>query len=986
MNISQSLDSISVLENPQIQKPAFPIRIWKKISDTLRGFWRSFQFWKRPMIRLTDKQIKLIDTLKGQPSRYPLSPSKRIATIQHVLPHSHPNNIDPTVTSNQKFDNSLQQMRAVMKDGAGVISDALFNTFMKQDIEDFQKSAKEIPEHLSFIANLAVQLGNKASKPLFRKLQGHRSSLIDPYLKSLKKSLLKTADLSALRQKIEIDLDHRITNMNPPVIFPAGQHLALYSTAILNELFRHHGENESIDIDGQFVNNPNFQSHSPSDSNIIDLVFENTASLLVENKITQLINLLDATFHGDLPGIIQRSLKLNSQKVTDILSCRMAELMTNMEYKPTFDKLAFAIHKHIEKYVSAEQTVDDLIQKAKTPPKGTTPDELQKLQQCRNDLQAMGESNYKQAKILQDFSQDSESCHPLVRQMIPLETQDRSKLEEIDFNAKADELIELFLPSKKEMVNGKLEEIDGLTSIWRQLIMPEEFNVLLAYAKDLFSELIPPEIETPLKALKAPIYKSIESMAITIAYEQIKPHLVDLMRLAYNQIVDPELFKEIIATEVLPSIHESMIPVYEKLLIEENMEKMRVLFTDLCVFSESKERDRQLQTLETITQTLYNLSNEQSKQFKIAPVSYAQFKEAVQPDLKDMQRVFLLYRENEIKENQELIQKLNGILLIKTKAACTVYSNGAKRPDSDARKILSTLAGDVTLVLGDIHLDKKKLILDAIKEKKSLLTASIKLNGAQIHDDAAAAKIYEAILIEVRNKLHGYSTGLASTEQLIKQYNEIPKVPAEAPFYSDLVMNTVFGVGKFQIGVLPSWVVNSGVVQNSLKNKIQEAILGLLGPMRNSHDELISLMTQKLATIFSDPIKIQALLTKITAPKPTPEEVNQTFKKNVGIIATLANDIICKGIDVEFSSLSPIRPIAKAAVGGEEKIYQLITTIFQKMTENRMVNANLVLQSQKIAFSALNEVNDRISKQQGLDRVKQAGEITNSLTNSFVLI
>lgn len=131
-----------------------------------------------------------------------------------------------------KFDDTLENGRAVIRDVSLLTLDIIHENSFEPMIESIQQMAPSIPPLVKSVAKLIIEMGDKAAKPLFKKLAERKTEVIDPAIHAILKTLIKI-DSNNLRS----DLFKHLQGQMEGVVLPAGQKPLHYIKPIMKRLF-----------------------------------------------------------------------------------------------------------------------------------------------------------------------------------------------------------------------------------------------------------------------------------------------------------------------------------------------------------------------------------------------------------------------------------------------------------------------------------------------------------------------------------------------------------------------------------------------------------------------------------------------------------------------------------------------------------------------------------------------------------------------------
>jgi hypothetical protein len=118
------------------------------------------------------------------------------------------------VSPYKSFDPQLEEFRAFFRDFSTLLADSLHEKYLASGVESVQQSAPAFPALIKWAASLLVEVGDKASKPLFRSFAQQKAQVIDPALKMIFNTLLK--DHLQIRSSVSRHLEEYLKTVTLP--------------------------------------------------------------------------------------------------------------------------------------------------------------------------------------------------------------------------------------------------------------------------------------------------------------------------------------------------------------------------------------------------------------------------------------------------------------------------------------------------------------------------------------------------------------------------------------------------------------------------------------------------------------------------------------------------------------------------------------------------------------------------------------------------
>lgn len=649
------------------------LSFWSKIGQFVSHLFSSLCFWSQKKASLSEHQISLIENVKkdfAKPGKKTLG-ERKVQDIQ--LSDIERDSIPP-----KKFDPSLENMRDFLHDFVGVVIQSSYEKYLEEALHSLQETAQGAPEGLKALAKWVISL-EKTSKPLFAKLKEKK---VDEFISALQHLLnfLKQGDAKALKEQMEKELAKRLsvkdapknstqsTNLlfawlfktNPSAPVDPKKHIEQCSDAVLYWLLETN-QSESLET---ILEKKGINTSSDETKELIQVIFETSIYILVENKINQCTQKINETIQDKLPDIVQATLQKNALKLTDILSARLAELISNLgneKYKDTFDGIVEKVNNQAAGYALAKKKSKEplkehkrLIREAqkivtiqpRTPQEAET---IAKYQEYLDNVQRLGGyKGIKERTILQQFAQLEESvCHKTTQNivnddLISSDTEEARKgKERLLFEEMADNIIELMFPSKNVRVQNKIQKVDGFVSLVQEIEFPEELASLLKEADGICRAILTPDsykqTENGAKAIK----EFVEVVAPPFAKQIAREKIAYAIQTVFNMLSKPEQLNELVVENVLPSLKENMVETFTRQIFATKTHEIAPLFSDLVNSFEKKENP-----YAEIQKRLYDLLKKECKEFSIeSEISKDKFDNLITPFIQEIEKTLRVVKQ-----------------------------------------------------------------------------------------------------------------------------------------------------------------------------------------------------------------------------------------------------------------------------------------------------------------------------------------------------
>lgn len=534
-----------------------------RICRCIVRFFRALFCCCRPNLRLSDREKKLLATYVKYRT-LPHHKKKAVAsTDQHLEPvkeeEETPQSIEP---SRKRAQGSAARQHVVQfaRDYTNIFADVIYEKEISPLTKQFKSSVSSVSTHIkSFFSTFAPAIG-KGTQLIFDLTQHRRRSALNPSLRTLLKWLLKDQDLGQL-QKAIID---RLASQN---IAPSqGKDIEEYVEPVIKWLTSFEKNPEGPQMPFAEVLNPH-----DFDSEVSETIQGTIFTLLMDAKIEAVIVNINDVLQDRLSEIVQVMISNNTAIITEFLAHRIIDLLEKVSFKDNVDKIIELFKNQVNDMLTAEKTSNEVFSKTKqmiekASKTGSLPADLSVV---AGDIKALGEEECKRKLLFAAYSEQP-SCHKRLRQYIsqlrhqPIDLAKFDKiLKRSFFPDLASTIVELILPGEKRTLsNGTVQQVDGITLLWEQIVLPDEFKELIEQMKEATKEIFLPNIVKAMDELKNPILESIERHAVSEIQFRIKQALAKVLQEQIEKIVNPEHLNETMANSILPSLHHVLLYTY----------------------------------------------------------------------------------------------------------------------------------------------------------------------------------------------------------------------------------------------------------------------------------------------------------------------------------------------------------------------------------------------------------------------------------------
>lgn len=545
-SIERTLEpQIAPLNPPAIEKNLRSPK--KSLGTKIRNFCRnSIKFFTGGALcnpALNKKDVRLIKRFKHhQIYAFPQS-------AQRVHPQTH----------EHRFNDSLEGMRDFARDMVCLAMDSIQKIHIDPNLKIAVNSLGKLPDTLKKVAKEAIEMGSLSINPIFDlisqfkvndKAMGQLDRILkwalqdlDPeFIASFEEELSKKVDL----KKITLEQSKGCAQ------------------GIFNWLFNtdHH-------------ESPNHYLKNAYSEEIVSHVLQCALQMLAENKIDLYKNKANAILQDKLPEIVQATIRKNAEKITDLLTERLATILDKMgdqQFTVLFDKIVEIVGKHIthisDSYEVAEKAAKDHKELKKLATKivrrsPKSPHEEQVYQKCKKYLERLkkrgGTASIQEDVLLKTFLARTGNEAPSIDSNI---VEDLSKL-----------ILDTLLPTVvKEGV-----KTSGLEHLLSQIELPQEFIELTEEARKIAENILTPEQYAEASQI-VKMGTDFKELALEGCSEVIKLGLNEAVEMLVKQMSKPEELNLVMANSLLPSSLDTMMKFFADDLIQERLKQLAPYF------------------------------------------------------------------------------------------------------------------------------------------------------------------------------------------------------------------------------------------------------------------------------------------------------------------------------------------------------------------------------------------------------------------------
>lgn len=837
---------------------------------------------------------------------------------------AQPNQVLPR----QQFDETLEEARIFLRDLVNLTLDVIDKEHIEPQIEAFQQLAPSFPPVVKSFAKLIIEMGDKAAKPLFKKLAEQKSEVIDPTLRKMLKTLLRTGNTN-LRGDLFQYLKHELERRP----LPKGQKPLDYIKPIMSWIFPK--ENERPLLASLFPSDGTYDSH------LIDILCEKAQAFYQTYNVSDLDRLyyrMENKIHKDLKDFkIPQGQDLDNNYIKPILnwllcSEQLVPIYSLFSPQEQFD--ANLIDKVFESAIIflVERKIDHYA----TILEKTLKRRLGEILQNTIRVNALNIANYFSARFAELITNMpyTKTVDNLISQVFAKHIEGylvatKGMENHLKVLSKARRAIKLDAKTPAQ-IKVKKEAEEHLASVQNHGgeekflydMFLEEFsrqpccnpNIKKIIDQHLYNVLQKkdpshaiPGIESSMYALLAGEITKLMLPSKKVINEsgqvEERDPLVDL----WNQLYLPdefyellkhveELASEFITPEIVSlfaSVKEPLLAGIEKLAMTLAQELLKNQLVDIIkksfeIFANSENLD------ELAAETLLPNLNEQILKVFVKQ-ELGRNVAVTSPLFHDLILAIPAQREEEI-------EKLQDIFLGMVKNKFNKFS-------------------PVNFYVTEAHSGGK-----AVLSYSNLTDASIKyliLNYIEYVEERLKEKMREP------DRVHPALT-LNEVREVMKKLS-LEKDKDNIPIFGEIVMNMIFKVGEWR---------NEGLIGFFIKDAISKGISTGTKEFRMNYHYLIQTMVGGLRSTFLDPVRISKMINSHSSSPP--QHTKEKLQHQIDVTSRISYDMII-GLAGDQGAIAKFT--TKKYFNEDHKtLSTLITRIYEKVLGDRILNENILMQ------------------------------------------
>lgn len=246
------------------------------------------------------------------------------------------------------FDEPLEGFRELIRDFSAISVDLLHEKYLASTVKSIQDTAPTFPPMIKSIAKLLIEMGDRASKPLFKRFSQQKKQVIDPALRKIFKTLLKDhGPQEKMQETLSAPLKKKLQEDLKTVQLQKGQLLDKhYIDPLLNWLIH---SDHSTPLNELFQPEENFKE------DLIDKIMEQALVFLVERKIDYYATQLQNILKDQLDSIVLKTMHINAERLSNYFTERFSDLVSNMPFTQSFDAVVKdVVGEQVKGYIQAE--------------------------------------------------------------------------------------------------------------------------------------------------------------------------------------------------------------------------------------------------------------------------------------------------------------------------------------------------------------------------------------------------------------------------------------------------------------------------------------------------------------------------------------------------------------------------------------------------------------------------------------------------------
>lgn len=685
----------------------------------------------------------------------------------------------------------------------------------------------------------------------------------------------------------------------------------------------------------------------------------------VHTALVALVNYLHRSFKPDLTMMVDTMLAHNTARIADQLVCRALDLLNEIPYQETIDKLGHVLCDHVNALSEATKQVDSIVLRAKRPfNKHDSEEEKRLLSDCKKRVETPeAEYEYRTEKLVQAFT-DSNACHDTVRELnLGAEDELTNHVNRI-FSELTDELLNVFLPKRSIRQGNEQIVVGGLNYLWQTLSWPPEFGEIKAQLMEILRMVLPESGVSGIEKIEEKIAELVESCALSFAEDRLRKFMTEKIREACSNFLEPAKLRSLLALRVLPRIDSGVIPGLALLYLTEKIDDSALIYQEWI-----KDPAKESVWLDKLVDLLFDTCVRNSKRFQHEndPITKEDFSEQTTSLFKDIYRTLSTYQDIVKREDAEFVSELDDYCSSQIVQLAELAT---------AKSVTSTITVGLTNEISNPSLarmvqsnpHRKTIVSDILNECDCALVEGWMNKSTETNANGST------LMRRILKKLQKEPLALSSIKEQLRVYETYTSVNDEgAPPYGSVAVKALFDVGKFEMGnAIVTYITSTGTAQDVIKGIIQPYILGMLKPFRDNPNEAIGLVIEQLNAFING----QSTQIHEEEPPHSEEEIEEILQDEIQRIAFIVDDILKGTIQTKLN----LGFIAKRLIGGSlphvEKLESVISNCLNALSCSGLTSTSLALKIHDIFKETLREAKNKVDARElaplAPDRVQHA--------------
>lgn len=921
-------------------------KLWEVISKITMTIFSDLTSLCSPKQFFNLREITLLrdERSTNSPSTIPLTPLiDKTITIKNpsiTLSSDEPiNHIEPKYTV---FDDSLENFREFNREFSVLGIDVLYENLVIGHLDTAQTFAPSLPPIIKSIAKLLVEMGDKASKPLFKRFSEQKTQTIDPALQKIFKTLLKP-DLNLLREKLSAYLNDQLIDQTFGQNVTSLDYINLVLTWISTSEEQKQSFNEGIhknkNLDQTLLKQlldkalPFWNDQIDAQKRKLYLSLEEKlCEEFKETKVPSKQTIANDYIRPILAWLLLSNHSIPLNDIFGVVDAQKEELIDKI-----FERvISLLVEKKVDQYSNfLEKTMQRRL------------GEIIHNMMQKNAVRISDFFTERLSELLSTMSfthtLDSLIHHTLHKQVSGIEISEEKKEEERQFLEKTSGIARI-IPTTPESLDAQIRAQNHLNSVLKHGGHEAylEHAQLEAYSQHsacnpFIKQMIEQEIQLVVEGKDPNAVRRASEKAL---YTNISENLLDLMmpirkKLGSNgEIEEIDPFADLWDRLFLPDEFYDLVKQCEDLTQEFTTPETTTLLEMI-----------RMPVIEIIKKIFVVITKDKLKKQLIGIVQTA-FEKITDPEKIDkinaknvLPNLNINLLETFVK--QELERRINEFAPLFYELVMTDSIEHDDRFLQLQQTLIKTVKSKFEQFNPDqfysLENEQGELIFNGLTEQTWLQIAKNILS--ELEKNILSAKINK---IDFNPK----TTTIDEVKDILKKASQ-REFKANNSNFGNLSMDLIFKLGKFD----NEWLINY-----FLKDKISASITESIEPWRKSHKKLIDSLTDSLKETFLDLNAVKALFSE--EPSQTDLRLKQKLAHQIDVTARLSYDLIM-GIAKEEGMIANYgaRTILK---GNSEGLNRVIKNIYNNLFGNRMINQSLVVSAWEGIFKSLSAAAEQV--------------------------